>query len=70
MAGSATYDRQLMAGGTVHNLKKGTDPPRNVTNTGQIKENHRQLFHRILFHFLILFHVFEPPKLKQMKEGG
>ena len=30
---------------------------------------HRQLFHRILFHFLILFHVFEARKMKQLAVG-
>ena len=31
---------------------------------------HRYIFHRILFHFLILSHVFAPPKMKQFEEGG
>ena len=28
-----------------------------------------QLFHRLLFQFLNLFHVFKPPKMKQSEEG-
>ena len=30
---------------------------------------HRQLFHRILFHFLILFHSFETRKMKELAVG-
>ena len=29
--------------------------------------SHRKLFHRLLFHFLHLFHTFESPKIKQME---
>ena len=29
----------------------------------------RSLFRRLLFHFLHLFHVYEPQKMKQMGEG-